>query len=202
MFLYYAIPRKDTNPLAHRLLDRYITVGGVCDAPIDELMKEFGLSENAAALLKMLPEMARLYTESKMSHDNIIDYENLGKIFKAKFIGRTNECVALMLGDAKGKMIYFDIISKKVHSIHPICPSGKIVDLSLRHNAKTAFIAHNHPSGTALPSGSDLDTTIVLKSTLATVGVELIDHFIITDDDYVSLRESRLAGNIFYYEKQ
>lgn len=60
MFLYYAIPRKDTNPLAHRLLDRYITVGGVCDAPIDELMKEFGLSENAAALLKMLPEMARL----------------------------------------------------------------------------------------------------------------------------------------------
>ena len=87
MFLYYAIPRKDTNPLAHRLLDRYITVGGVCDAPIDELMKEFGLSENAAALLKMLPEMARLYTESKMSHDNIIDYENLGKIFKAKFIG-------------------------------------------------------------------------------------------------------------------
>ena len=57
MFLYYAIPRKDTNPLAHRLLDRYITVGGVCDAPIDELMKEFGLSENAAALLKMLPEM-------------------------------------------------------------------------------------------------------------------------------------------------
>ena len=80
-------------------------------------------------------------------------------------------------------------------------PVRKIVDLSLRHNAKTAFIAHNHPSGTALPSGSDLDTTIVLKSTLATVGVELIDHFIITDDDYVSLRESRLAGNIFYYEK-
>ena len=49
MFLYYAIPRKDTNPLAHRLLDRYITVGGVCDAPIDELKKEFGQSENAAA---------------------------------------------------------------------------------------------------------------------------------------------------------
>lgn len=82
MFLYYAIPRKDTNPLAHRLLDRYITVGGVCDAPIDELMKEFGLSENAAALLKMLPEMARLYTESKMSHDNIIDYEISVKYLK------------------------------------------------------------------------------------------------------------------------
>ena len=102
--------------------------------------------------------------------------------------------------DAKGKMIYFDIISKGSLNSSDM-PVRKIVDLSLRHNAKTAFIAHNHPSGTALPSGSDLDTTIVLKSTLATVGVELIDHFIITDDDYVSLRESRLAGNIFYYEK-
>lgn len=79
MFLFYAIPRKDTNPLAHRLLDRYLTIGGVCDAPIDELMEEFGLSESAAAYIKMLPEMSRLYNESKMSDDNIIDYENLGK---------------------------------------------------------------------------------------------------------------------------
>ena len=97
-------------------------------------------------------------------------------------------------------MIYFDIISKGSLNSSDM-PARSIVDLSLRHNAKTAFIAHNHHSGTALPSGSDLDTTIDLKSTLATVGVELIDHFIITDDDYVSLRESRLAGNIFYYEK-
>lgn len=41
MYLFYAIPRKDTNPLAHRLLDRYLTIGGVCDAPIDELIKRF-----------------------------------------------------------------------------------------------------------------------------------------------------------------
>lgn len=52
MFLYYAIPRKDTNPLAHRLLDRYITVGGVCDAPIDELMKD-------SVCLKMPPHCSK-----------------------------------------------------------------------------------------------------------------------------------------------
>ena len=53
MFLYYAIPRKDTNPLAHRLLDRYITVGGVCDAPIDELMK------GNSVCLKMPPHCSK-----------------------------------------------------------------------------------------------------------------------------------------------
>lgn len=199
MFLFYAIPRKDTNPLAHRLLDRYINIGGVCDAPIDELMNEFGLSESAAAYIKMLPEMSRLYNESKMSDDNIIDYENLGKLFQTKFIGRTSEAVALMLGDAKGKMIYFNIISKGSLNSSDM-PIRKIVDLSLRHNAKTAFLAHNHPSGTALPSHSDLLTTQKLRETLLSVGVDLIDHFIITDDDYVSLRDSGLAGNIFFYD--
>jgi DNA repair protein RadC len=197
MYLYYAIPRKDTNPLAHRLLDRYLTIGGVCDSPIDELMNDFGLSESAAVYLKLLPEMSRLYNESKLSDDNIIDFENLGKIFQTKFIGRTNEAVALMLGDAKGKMIYFNIISKGSLNSSDM-PIRKIVDLSLRHNAKTAFLAHNHPSGTALPSHSDLLTTKAVRETLLSVGVDLIDHFIVTDDDYVSLRESGFAGNIFF----
>lgn len=114
MFLYYAIPRKDTNPLAHRLLDRYITVGGVCDAPIDELMKEFGLSENAAALLKMLPEMARLYTESKMSHDNIIDYENLGKIFNRIFRKELFELTAKLSRKS------FIVCKHKCRSLNPL----------------------------------------------------------------------------------
>lgn len=199
MYLFYAIPRKDTNPLAHRLLDRYLTIGGVCDAPLDELINEFKLSESAAVYLKMLPEMSRLYNESKLSADNIIDDENLGELFRTKFIGRTNEAVALMLGDAKGKMIYFGIISKgSLNSTE--MPVRKIVDLSLRHNAKIAYIAHNHPSGSALPSGADISTTKTISETLLSVGVHLIDHFIVTDDDYVSLRESGISGRIFCYD--
>ena len=170
LYLYYAIPRKDTNPLAHRLLDRFVTLAGVCDAPIDELIEEFGLTENTAVLLKLLPEMARLYNESKLSNDNVIDLDTIGDLIKSKFIGRTEEVVVLLLGDAK----------------------GKIIDLSIRHNARLAFIAHNHPSGNALPSKNDLATTDALKATLNTVGVRLFDHFIVTDDDYVSLRESEL----------
>ena len=189
LYLYYAIPRKDTNPLAHRLLDRFVTLAGVCDAPIDELIEEFGLTENTAVLLKLLPEMARLYNESKLSNDNVIDLDTIGDLIKSKFIGRTEEVVVLLLGDAKGKIIFFDVVAKgSVNSSD--MPIRKIVDLSIRHNARLAFIAHNHPSGNALPSKNDLATTDALKATLNTVGVRLFDHFIVTDDDYVSLRES------------
>lgn len=189
LYLYYAIPRRDTNPLAHRLLDRFVTIAGVCDAPIDELMTEFGLSENTAVLLKLLPQMSRLYNESKLSDDNIIDLDTIGDLIKSKFIGRTEEVVVLLLGDAKGKIIFFDVVARgSVNSSD--MPVRRIVDLSIRHNAKLAFIAHNHPSGNALPSRSDVETTKMLASTLSSVGVKLYDHFIVTDDDYVSLRDS------------
>ena len=158
---------------------------------IDELTEEFGLTENTAVLLKLLPEMARLYNESKLSNDNVIDLDTIGDLIKSKFIGRTEEVVVLLLGDAKGKIIFFDVVAKgSVNSSD--MPIRKIVDLSIRHNARLAFIAHNHPSGNALPSKNDLATTDALKATLNTVGVRLFDHFIVTDDDYVSLRESEL----------
>lgn len=189
LYLYYAIPRKDTNPLAHRLLERFMTISGVCDAPIDELMNDFGLTENTAVLLKLLPQMSRLYNESKLLDDNIIQLDTVGELIKTKFIGRIEEVVVLLLGDAKGKIIFFDVIAKgSVNSSD--MPIRKIVDISIRHNAKLAFIAHNHPSGNALPSKSDIETTKIIYSTLKAVGVRLYDHFVVTDDDYVSFRES------------
>ena len=191
LFLFYAIPRKDTNPLAHRLLERYRTICCVCDAPIDELQRDFGLSENGAALLKLLPEMSRLYNESRLQENNAIDLETLGDIVKQKFIGRTSEVVVLVLGDAKGKMVYFDVIAKGSVSSSDF-PVRKIVELAIRHNAKIAFIAHNHPSGSALPSQTDLTTTKLIAQVLRNVGVRLLDHYIVADGDYISLRESNL----------
>lgn len=191
LYLFYAIPRRDTNPLAHRLLERYRNIGGVCDAPIDELERDFGLSESAAALLKLLPEMSRLYNESKLSDTNLIDPETVGDMIARRFIGRTSEAVALLLGSAKGKILYFDIVAKGSVSSSDF-PLRRIVDLAIRHNARTAYIAHNHPSGSLLPSRADLDATKQISSTLKSIGVHLIDHFIVADNEYVSLHEHDL----------
>ena len=191
LYLFYAIPRRDTNPLAHRLLERYRNIGGVCDAPIDELERDFGLSESAATLLKLLPEMSRLYNESKLSDTNFIDPETVGEMIARRFIGRTSEAVALLLGSAKGKILYFDIVAKGSVSSSDF-PLRRIVDLAIRHNARTAYIAHNHPSGSLLPSRADIDVTKLLDSTLSSVGVHLLDHFIVADNEYASLREYAL----------
>ncbi|HCA04500.1 MAG TPA: hypothetical protein DEO32_01240 [Ruminococcaceae bacterium] len=198
VLLYYAIPRRDTNPMAHRLLERYGNFGRVCDAPADELERDFGLSKNAVTLLKMQPQLARIYAESKINDTNFIESETLGDLFQTKFIGRTAEAVAMLLGDARGRIIFFDIIAEGSISSTEM-PIRRMVDLAIRHNAKTAFIAHNHPSGSLLPSKQDLDTTMTICDTLFNVGVRLLDHYIITDTNYLSLKDSGMADHIFLY---
>ena len=131
-----------------------------------KLERDFGLSESAAALLKLLPEMSRLYNESKLSDTNLIDPETVGDMIARRFIGRTSEAVALLLGSAKGKILYFDIVAKGSVSSSDF-PLRRIVDLAIRHNARTAYIAHNHPSGSLLPSRADIDVTKLLDSTLS-----------------------------------
>ena len=185
MILFYAVPRRDTNLMAHRLLDRYGSIAKVCDAPIDTLKNDFGLSESTAVLWKMIPEMARVYSESKHTAE-IIDLDNAADILRSKFIGANVEKVALALGTANGRLIMCDIVCEGSINATEM-PIRKIVDLALRHNAKYAYVAHNHPSELCLPSRPDLETTRMLSETLYSIGVVLADHIIFTDTDSFSI---------------
>ena len=117
-------------------------------------MREFSLSQSCAVFLKMLPEFSRVYKESKTENHNVIELEHLGEMFINKFIGRTNEAVALMLGDAKGRMIFFDIIAKGSLSSSDV-PLRKIVDLALRHKDRFFRTQSSERLGIALAKRSD-----------------------------------------------
>ena len=107
------------------------------------------------------------------------------------FIGRTVEHFLMLSLDKQMQMIRYDFISKGSVNNSTV-DLRRMIQILLASNAEYAVIAHNHPSGNALPSKSDVDTTLLIRTTLKTVGVQLYDHFIVTDDDYVSLRESNM----------
>ena len=195
MLLYYAVPRKDTNQLAHRLIDSYGTFAKVCDAPVDVLQKDYGLSEAAAVLLKMLPQLAAAYMESSLDAQ-CIDMKNAAEILRPKFIGATAEKVALALSDAKDSMLYCGVISSGSLTATDM-PIRKVVDLALRMNARYAYIAHNHPSGMCSPSRADLEATLLLSKTLRSVGIILADHIIFSDTDYLSIRSKANLSKFF-----
>lgn len=192
MILYYVYPRTDTNPLAHKLLNAFGSLSSVLDAPVDALVSA-GLTKNAATFLVMIPDISRVYLSDRNNNKSkIIDFFNLADYFIPKFIGRAEEAMILLLTDAKGKEIFSGVVSKG--SFHASeAPVRKIVDLAMRYNAATAVIAHNHPSGVALPSMSDIQATSDIAKALRLVGVFLFDHLIVSEDDVVSLRDTSLC---------
>ncbi|MBQ1838291.1 MAG: hypothetical protein II127_01575 [Ruminococcus sp.] len=195
MVLYYAIPRKDTNQLAHRLLDRYGVLGKVCDTPVDVLERDFGLSESAAVLLKMVPALAQVYIDSKVDR-KFINTETVIEVLRPKFIGATVERTVVALSDAKDKFILCDVIFEGSLSATE-SPIRKIVDLALRHNAKYVYLAHNHPSELCVPSRQDLEATRTISETLDGIGVVLVDHYIFTSNEHFSIRSYKHFSKLF-----
>ena len=195
MLLYYGIPRKDTNLTAHRLLDRSGSFAKVCDTPVDVLQRDFGLTEAAAVLIKMVPELARVYAETKFSKP-YIDKDTAVEVLRPKFIGATVEKVAIALSDANDRLILCDVVAEGSLSATE-SPVRKIVDLALRHNAKYVYLAHNHPSELCAPSRQDLETTRVISETLNSIGVMLVDHIVFTSTDHFSIRSYKHFAKVF-----
>ena len=190
MLLYNAIPYRNTNDIAKNLLDRFGSLSAVLDASIEMLM-EAGLTRNQAAFLKLIPDVTRLYMLDK--HDNpakIIDSSTLGAYFIDKFIGMDHEeHVLVLLLDEKMKEVYSGVLSKGTFKASDIS-IRRLLGLALNYGAAGVVLAHNHPSGIALPSQEDYRATLRIEAALRLVGVELIDHYIVADNDCVSLKES------------
>ena len=184
LLLFYAIPQRDTNDLAHSLLEHFGTLRGVFEADFSELIKIPGIKENTATLIKMIPELAREYMFEEVSQENIFDTaDKIGKYFIRKYIGEINEVVYLMLLDNGFKLLNVSRIHEGSVSSARVSPR-KIMTQVVKYNASMAIVAHNHPNGVAIPSMEDIDTTYSLKNVLDSYEVKLIEHILVGGNEY------------------
>ena len=190
LLLFYAVPRQDTNPIAHALLGRFGTLAQVLEAPVAELEKVKGVGHSAAVLLSLSTELGRRYQVSKMMQTKILtSVEECGKYLVPHFFGRRNETVFILCLDAKCKVLgCVEVGEGSVNSAG--VPIRRIVETALAYNATTVIMAHNHPSGLALPSGEDVQTTHRVAAALNAVEISLADHIVVADDDFVSIVQS------------
>ncbi len=190
LLLFYAIPVKDTNPLAHALLERFGSLAKVLDAPRDKLMQVDGVREHTATLLKLTKAMGRAYEVSRLSEEQVLPtIEACGDYLKAYLKGRRNETVMLLSLDAKMKVLQCQEVGEgSINSAN--VPVRRVVEMALEAGASSVVLAHNHPSGIALPSGDDIQTTRRLAMALSAVEIQLVDHIVVADEDYVSMVQS------------
>lgn len=190
LLLFYIIPRRDTNPIAHALIKQFGSLYQVLEAPVEELEKVDGIGPNAALLLSLITAVSRAYmvnrAEKQLSLETI---EACCDYLKCFFVGRRVETVYLLCLDAKCKVLGCREVGQgSVNSAN--VPIRRVVEMALGLNASVVILAHNHPSGTALPSKEDIITTRRLAAALSMVEVKLADHIIVADDDYVSMVQS------------
>lgn len=201
MLLFYGIPRKDTNVIAHELLNKFGSIRGVIQAPPEELFQVKGMTENAVALIKLIMPIARRYeTESKANLNRKFEsIDAIGEFLVKKHLGYGIETFAITTFKPNGELISCDILSKGDMATVPLTTKS-IVQTVLKYKAPCAIISHNHINGSAMPSMADIKMTKAVKDTLASIGVNLLDHIIIADNDFVSLAQSKDFRALFIIE--
>lgn len=196
LLLFYGIPRRDTNPIAHELLNTFGSISGVLDAEIHDLAAVKGMTESAALLIKTVLPIARRYQDNKYKLGyRFANMDEVGEYLMSKYFAIKNETFGVLCLDNAGGFAGFDFISQGTTDVVGV-GLREIVAAALKRNAPCVMIVHNH-FGSAVPSKDDVEMTIYLRDALAPLSIRLLDHIIISGDDYVSMRQSAEFTSIF-----
>ncbi len=195
--LFFGIPQKDTNALAHTLLDTFGSVRGVLNADRDLLLQIKGMTPHAATLLKLVGDLRRYCAEEETPFGtSITDTEAQVNFLMPKFEGLANEAVWMISLDRMCRILAVHMVSKGTPMSADI-NCRELIRYALADNAVRVIVAHNHPSGLALPSQDDLDTTAYIARSLKAVGVTMLDHLIFArDGDCVSFYQTEVIRDV------
>ena len=188
LLLYYAIPRRDTNELAHRLLKQFGSLRGVLSAPVQELACVSGVGQQAALLMGMVPMLCR--RAAQREKEQILNSVDACGAYFTELLGSSRrEMLWQVCLDGKGK-----VLSSRCLAVGDVSMAAvsvrQVVEYALRAGAVGVVLAHNHPSGVALPSQEDIATTRLIRDALRTMNIQLVDHIVVADGDYVSMAAS------------
>ena len=190
LLLYYAIPRQDTNVLAHRLMNQFGSYRAVLEADSRELMAVPGIKENTAVLLTLVRAMNRRYTSQCRSVGiQLINSDEAGEYLRQFFEWETVEKVVMLsLNGAQQVLGQHELTEGMPDQVQ--LPIRTLADFALRDKAVGVILAHNHLDHNALPSNADIISTRLLSQALQPLGIRLLDHIVIADTDFVSILES------------
>ena len=194
--LFAFIPRKNTNDIAHSLMNKFGSFAGVLNADINALLEVDGMTKNAAIFLSNLPEVSRTYfNDTNKTKLNLSGRGIIRNFLGTKLYGLPYEQVVAVALDSKDQFIACESIASGDGTGVQVGVRD-LVNFAIKHNAAAIAFAHNHPSGQTNPSQADVDLTAEVYATLKAIGVTLEDHFIFSGEKCYSFVESGKLGKI------
>jgi DNA repair protein RadC len=190
LLLFYTIPMKDTNELAHQLIDRFGSLSGVFDARAEDLCGVAGITENSGILLSLMPSLTRRYQQQKVADKQLLNSTTKASEYvRALFTGRLYEVFYVICLDSQNRVNHTALLHEGTINEAPVYPR-LIVETALRHQATSIILAHNHPGGSKRPSQADVDVTRTIKNATEAIAIKVVDHIIVAGDDTFSFAEN------------
>lgn len=191
LLLFYAIPQRDTNELAHRLINEFGSLSGVFDASVEALMHVPGVGENTAVLIRLMSSLFAKYEQDKVKSGSLVlnTAKAAGEYFVSQFVGKTTEQLLAVCMTHKCRVVNTVVISEGTPDSTRI-NLRKIAEAAIQNGASNILLAHNHPAGVAAPSAADIDATRNIVLTLRSLGIRVDDHFIVSGKDWFSMKTS------------
>jgi DNA repair protein RadC len=189
LLLFQVIPRRDTNPIAHRLIQRFGSLSAVLESDPKDLAGVEGVGANAAAFLSLIPQITRRYflDRVKQSRKPLNNSESAAEYLVPLMAGRPEEVFYVICLDSQLKVLYPALISEgtvKDALVHP----RHVVEAAIRHKAASVILAHNHPAGTVKPSSHDHKLTKLLVQALGAIHINVADHIIVAGEQIYSFQ--------------
>ena len=197
LLLFYAIPRQDTNEIAHRLMNHFGSLSGVLEAPLEELCKVKGIGESSATLIVFVSQLAKRYlaeqAEEKKSFESS---EALHKFAISLFMGENSEAAFMLCLNNAGQMLQCCKVSLGTKYAVNL-DNRTLLETAFRHNATKVVLAHNHSNGLASPSQNDVLRTESAVKLFGGVQIQLVDHLIVAGAECFSMASHPRFSRIF-----
>lgn len=199
MLLFYVFRQKDTNTLAHKILDKYGTLRNVFRTSVPNLMQIEGIGKATARYLNIIGQTCdfvdKVKDPEKLNSDNAHDFFN--KLFK----GKEREEFYIICLDPKNNILNYKMLDQGGFENTEI-NLGKAIKTALDYDSAKVIFAHNHPSGIDIASDADITVTSMLESSMHLVGVKMIDHIIYAGGKCISIMQNYRVRKDRSFEKR
>ncbi|MBR5614737.1 MAG: hypothetical protein IKW64_05495 [Clostridia bacterium] len=189
--LFAVIPRGDTNAVAHRLLERFITVAGVLNADVEELAKIEGVGKRTAMFLSTMPALLGIVERNiKVTEPpRLYDMKEIQEYVTTYFHGKLVESAYLFSLNSSFRLIAVSKISEGTHD-RTVIHRSRVIKQAIKDNAAVALVVHNHPCGNPKPSLSDISLSRSLSEAFESVDIKFADSIIVSGNDIFSIRSN------------
>ena len=192
LLLTLAIPRKDVKVAAKLAIERFGSLLGVLDAPLEELRKIPGLGEVAPVALRIIRETANRYLQQKTQKSfSLANPDVLFDYCRSALGTLANEVFKVFYLDSSYRVLGDETLEEGTIDRAAVYPR-RVMDAALRNRAAALLFAHNHPNGNVKPSEQDKALTRALMLAAETLQIKVLDHIIVSKDDVFSFRKEGL----------